>query len=76
MTYDLQIYIVVQPWYMHKKKVKSEKKIKNYLSFYLVMWTMKFREEKFQITHIFSSPDSFSAEFPDSQNKEGKYFLK
>ena len=37
MTYDLQIYIVVQPWYMHKKKVKSEKKIKNYLSFYLVM---------------------------------------
>ena len=32
MTYDLQIYIVVQPctWYMHKKKVKSEKKFKNY----------------------------------------------
>ena len=39
MTYDLQIYIVVQPctWYMHKKKVKSEKKFKNYLLFYLVM---------------------------------------
>ena len=38
MTYDLQIYIVIQPctWYMHKKKVKSEKKFKNYLLFYLV----------------------------------------
>ena len=40
MTYDLQIYIVVQPctWYMHKKKVKSEKKnLRITLLFYLVM---------------------------------------
>ena len=36
MTYDLQIYIVVQPWYMHKKKVKSEKK-KLSITYYFIL---------------------------------------
>ena len=35
MTYDLQIYIVVQPWYMHKKKVKNEKKLR--ITYYFIL---------------------------------------